>query len=314
MKKFGLLIGLLITTGTVTFGQGAKNVKLNEVMVNNTTNYVDEYGQHPAWIELANTSFSTYDVRGMYLTSDRSVLDPNMSVPERIKKMSIIPSEEDRTLLTARQHLLLFANSSPNSGALHLSLKLDSTKSNWIALYDGNARDIIDSVTIPPLHANTSFARITDGSDTWRISTVDAVTPGISNKVGASSESKVAKVKREDPSGIGLTVLAMGVVFFCLALLYAFFRVFGIVVTYENKLARAKTWKAISETSYKALVIAKDGYSSKGIDKETYVSLIAMALKEYEEDVHDVESNIITITPKNTTWADKSAQMTEFHE
>lgn len=32
------------------------------------------------------------------------------------------------------------------------------------------------------------------------------------------------------------------------------------------------------------------------------MAVIAMALKQYEDDVHDIESNIITIKPHHTNW------------
>lgn len=43
-------------------------------------------------------------------------------------------------------------------------------------------------------------------------------------------------------------------------------------------------------------------WGQKGIDKEIYMAVISLALKEYLEDVHDVESGIITIKPKQTRW------------
>ena len=48
--------------------------------------------------------------------------------------------------------------------------------------------------------------------------------------------------------------------------------------------------------------ILKDGLETKGIDKEIYMAVISLALQEYLEDVHDVESGIITIKPKQTRW------------
>jgi hypothetical protein len=309
MKRFGLVFGAIIAGSISMFGQGAKNIQINEVLTNNTSNYVDEYGRHTAWLELNNIAYSTYDVRGMFLTTDRAVLG-NISVPERIKKMSVIPSGDERTNLTARKHMLLFCNSNPNDGSLHLAIKLDPNKPNWIALYDGNGANLIDSVTVPPLKANCSYARKEDGSVTWVVKAPDAVTPNIENFIQVS-ESKVAKVKKNDPYGLGLTLLAMGVVFFCLALFYAFFRILGVIITYENKVGRVKAIKRISEASHKAVVMAKDGYSGKGIDKEIYMAVIAMAMKEYEEDVHDIESNIITITPHSTNWNAKGMQMTQ---
>ena len=37
-----------------------------------------------------------------------------------------------------------------------------------------------------------------------------------------------------------------------------------------------------------------------------------MALKQYQDDVHDVESGIITIKSKDTDWTDEGSQMTHF--
>jgi hypothetical protein len=92
-----LLSGLLLLNASGVMAQGAKNIRLNEVLTNNTASIVDEFGQREAWIELENSSFTTYNIRGMYLTTDRSVLDPKMSVPDRIKRMSVIPNGDSRT-------------------------------------------------------------------------------------------------------------------------------------------------------------------------------------------------------------------------
>ena len=75
MTQFRLLLSGLLLTSTMTMsGQGAKNIRINEVLTNNTASIVDEYGNREAWIELENTSFTTYNIRGMYFTTDRSVL------------------------------------------------------------------------------------------------------------------------------------------------------------------------------------------------------------------------------------------------
>jgi hypothetical protein len=58
--------------------------------------------------------------------------------------------------------------------------------------------------------------------------------------------------------------------------------------------------------------ILQDGLKTKGIDKEVYIAVISMALKQYQDDVHDVESGIITIKTKNTDWTDEGSQMTHF--
>ena len=53
MNKFGLLCGALMLTGTsAMFGQGARNIVINEVLTNNTANIKDEFGEREAWREL----------------------------------------------------------------------------------------------------------------------------------------------------------------------------------------------------------------------------------------------------------------------
>lgn len=298
--------------GTVlAFGQGARNIKLNEVMTCNKGNLQDEYGRRNAWIELANTSFSTYDVRGMFITTDRRVLDKSLTVAQRTALMSSIPNGDSRTSMSAREHVVFFLNGNKAQGTLHLQAKAESGKPVWIALYDGNGVDLIDSVSVPALAADQSYARVRDGADQWEVKSPGSVTPGIENFVQAN-ETKIAKLKREDPHGIGITVLSMGIVFFCLALLYAFFRILGIFMAHKQALKKAgriqpikaavKTGEKIVETGHKTKVILKDGLQTGGIDKEIYIAVIAMALKQYEDDVHDIESNIITIKPHHTNW------------
>lgn len=311
MKKTVFLLCALLAGTVSMFGQGARNIKINEVLTNNKANLQDEYGNRGAWVELANTAFSTYDVRGMYITTDRRVLDKSLSVPQRTAMMSCIPNGDSRTSMSAREHIVLFLNGNQAQGTLHLSAKAEKDKPLWIALYDGNGIDLIDSVSVPALAADQSFARIKDGATTWEVKSPDCVTPGIENYV-QMSETKIAKIKRDDPYGLGITVLSMGIVFFCLALLYVFFRVLGLFMSHKQALKKAgkiqpikaavKTGEKLAETGHKTKVILKDGLQTGGIDKEIYIAVIAMALKQYEDDVHDIESNVITIKPHHTNW------------
>lgn len=311
MKKSIFLICALSLAVTTALGQGARNIKINEVLTNNANSLQDEYGTRGAWVEVANTAFSTYNLRGMYITTDRRVLDKSLSVPERTAMMSCIPGGDSRTALSAREHLVFFLNGNPAQGTLHINAEAESGEPVWVALYDGNGIDLIDSVSVPALQADFSYARVRDGSDQWEVKNPSSVTPGIENYVQAS-ETKIAKIKREDPHGFGITVLSMGIVFFCLALLYVFFRLLGLFMSHKQALKKAgkiqpikaavKTGEKLAETGHKTKVMLKDGLQTGGIDKEIYIAVIAMALKQYEDDVHDIESNIITIKPHHTNW------------
>jgi len=302
------------------FGQGAKNIVISEVLTNNTASIQDEFGELKAWIEIENTSFTTYNIRGMYLTTDRSVLDQNMSVPERIKLMSIIPNGEAQTNLGGRQHIVFYANSNPAQGKRHLPLKMPQSEPLWIGLYNGNAVELIDSVTIPALNANYSFAR---QGKKWSVKAPQNVTPGTENFI-KTDETKDARLKREDPYGIGITLLAMGIVFTCLTVLFLFFALFGMIMRHmetAKKVANKQPIKPITKTvektaeiGHKTGVILQEGLKTRGIDKEVYMAVIGMALKQYEDDVHDVESGVITIKQKSSSWNDEFLQMTQFHQ
>ena len=322
MNNFKLLLGaLLLTSSQTVLGQGAKNIVISEVLTNNATNIVDEFGQREAWIELENTSFSTYNVRGMFITTDRSVLQ-DMSAPERIKRMSIIPSGEDRTNIGPRQHLVLFANSSPAQGKLHLSVQIPDSAAVWVALYNGNGVELIDSGSVPTLAADQSYAR--QGKN-WVVKSQDQVTPGIEN---AASEGKkltgVDKFKEQDPHGFAMAIMAMGVVFLCLALLWLFFTLFGMLMRHLDTAKRVantqpikpitKTVEATKELAHKTGNVLQEGFDKKGIDMEVYMAVIGMALSQYQDDVHDVESGVITIKSKDTGWDDEYSQMTHWHD
>jgi len=315
-----LLTSLLMAAMLPMFGQGAKNIRLSEVLTNNEGSIVDEFGRREAWIELENTSFSTYNVRGMYLTSDRSVLNKDLSAPERIKLMSIIPNGDERTSLGAQQHLLFFCNSAPAEGKLHLSLSVPASEPVWIALYNGNGVELIDSVSVPALAVDQSYARV---HGTWSVKAAENVTPGIENFIEAS-ETKVEKFKRQDPHGFAMAIMAMGIVFSCLATLWIFFTIFGAVMNHietAKKVANTHPIKPITKTVEKTIEIGhktsnvlQEGFDKRGVDMEVYMAVIGMALRQYEDDVHDVESGIITIKPKETEWDDEYSQMTHLHD
>ena len=345
MKKFGIILSLFVVASLSTWAQGAKSIRITEVMTNNQKSIVDEFGMHKAWVELSNTSFTTYNVRGMFLTTDRRVLDKKMSPEERRKLMCPLPNNEPRTTLAGKKSVIIYDRYiwhedseetcpdcfpkgkghfrwlSEGTGPFQLKLGLvplkeiaDSfhEKNNWIALYDGNAVDLIDSISIPWLAADQSYA-LTSDFKTWKISKADEVTPGYLPQNTGLSKPQI--LKKTDPYGVGIAVLSMGIVFSCLALLFIFFWAFGAYMKHKQRIARAtekhanllyktgkKTIEVTSEISHKTNVMLKDGLTTKGIDKEIYMAVISLALQEYLEDVHDIESGIITIKPKQTRW------------
>ena len=126
---------------------------------------------------------------------------------------------------------------------------------------------------------------------------------------GANSDI-MARLKQDDPHGFGISILCMSVVFLCLALLFVFFKIFGFVADRQKKIAKVQPIKPIIQTGKKieevrqiTKNILQDGLETKGRDKEIYIAVISMALMQYQEDVHDVESGVLTIKEHISSWA-----------
>ena len=73
--------------------------------------------------------------------------------------------------------------------------------------------------------------------------------------------------------------------------------------------------RAPHDQADKAAVMAKQGLETKGVDMKVYMAVIAKALRDYEEDVHDVESNVLTYhTEEHSEWNAKGYTMREWPE
>jgi len=304
MKKFNL--GLLFTLVMITFAFPSfaqKQLYINEVMVTNTNCVEDNYGNHNPWIEIYNASFSTVNIRSYYITTDRRVLDKELSVPERAKMMYQIPKGNPQTVMPPRQHLILWADGRTELGDFHLNFALDSAKSNWIGLYDGNGFTLVDSVTIPVLPANCSFGMTHDGvvKEGWTVFGQDGtfVSPAANNK-NINTESKIEKFKAKDRYGFGMAVVAMLVVFCALILLYIAFKIEGNIGV---KLTKRNAMKAHGITDEKV------ADQQLGDNTGDVICAIGLALHEYQDETHDVESEILTINRVKRNYSPWSSKI-----
>ena len=328
MKKYVLFTFALLSTAAA-MAQGAHDFKINEVYVSTpaccqqkaaeadsidctaagpVAGYQDEYGETPSWIEIANTSYTTHDIRSCYLTTNRAALNEELSAPERIAMMSLIPKGDARTNLAAKQRIVFFADGKVNRGTLHANFTLTPGQENFIALYDGNGVTLLDSLTVPVLEAGHSYARIYNkvkDAYEWIDASPDQVTPDAPNEIGSNTDDKTAEWKKNDPYGIAMAIIAMGIVFGCLILLFVFFHIFGWVLNRMAKLKRVQGIKQIHEAGEKIVVMAKEGAETKGIEMENYVAAIGLALHEYMGNMHDIESGVLTIEHHASAWENK---------
>ncbi|MBP5382197.1 MAG: lamin tail domain-containing protein, partial [Bacteroidales bacterium] len=69
MKKPVLFISaLLVSLGL--WGQNLSDLIISEAMPGNPASVTDDYGNHPDWIEIFNTSQGTVNFGGCFLTDD----------------------------------------------------------------------------------------------------------------------------------------------------------------------------------------------------------------------------------------------------
>ncbi len=306
MKKYFIIALVALVAGAWSAGaQSRKALKINEVMTVNTDNYVDDYGCRGAWIELFNSAHAPLKIASVYLTTD----------PEN-PTMYPVPLGDIKTNVPKRQHVVFWADGKPTRGTFHTSFVLNPEKENWIGIYDANGITLIDSVTVPVLQANQTWARIEDGIVTvdengkdvsWgiRYNTEDSyVTPG-SNNLIKDGNHKVAMFDEKDPSGGILTIMAMGIVFSALVILCISFIIVSKLFAHINRFRKMKS------QGIDPLEVPR--CERPEIDSGEEIVAIAMALREHLE-AHDAESTILTINKVKKAYSPWSSKIYSMRE
>lgn len=303
MKKinYGIILALTLVLSLFTSCREqstSSKVLLNEIMMVNETNSTDEYGEHCGWVELFVKYYGPIDLAAY---SIKVTVDGQTTT-------YVVPKGDVITQIQPRQHILFWADGYPNRGTLHTSFTFDPSKTTKLELYNSN-KDKIDEVTIPAgtLGPNQAYGRVTDTSTQWEVkdntTTHAYITPGSSNRVN-DTNAKMQKFSEHDSVGIGMTLTAMVVVFSCLILLFFSFKTVGKV---SMKMSKRNAMKAQGITDEKE---AED----KNLDQipaEVY-AVIGLALHEMQNDVHDIENMVLTMTEEKHTespWSSKSLLM-----
>ncbi len=264
MKNLGKTIALAALVALAVpaaSAQGRKSLRINEVMVDNRSSIVDDFGNRSAWIELHNPTAAAVDISSVYLTDD----------PSNPTKY-FVPRGDSATKIGKGQQVLFWADGEPNHGTFHLNFTLTPGQDNFIAIYDADGINLIDSVTVPAsLAAGCSYARTPDGRDTWQVrddsSEAAAVTPGGLNVIKGPN-TKIATFEKMDQHGFAMAAMAMGIVFGALLVLCVCF------ILIRNLSRRSAKASAAGATLTPAPQPAVDA------DAEV-AAVIALALNQY---------------------------------
>jgi hypothetical protein len=162
MLSILLLVSIPFGIGQTSIPEG---LVINEVMANNDTAVPGPDGDYPDWIELYNGGTESVDLGGMYLTG-------NLANPDAWQ----FPSG---TIIEPDNFLVVWADNSPDRGALHTSFGLNASgEAVGLFAVDGETR--IDSITFGPQDDDVSFGRLPDGGASWNHLTP---TPGLPNQL-----------------------------------------------------------------------------------------------------------------------------------
>lgn len=301
-RRIGILLSLAMMLGLASCGEKEVNSKLvlNEVLIENTDNFQDDYGLQSAWIEVFNKSYTSADLAGYQLKMSNQAGDT---------ATYFIPKGDVLTMVKPRQHALFWADGQPNRGTFHTNFVMDGTTATWVGLYD-SGKKLVDQVTIPAntLQANQSYARVSDASAEWEVkgATDDKyVTPSTNNKT-LSGNAKMEKFQSHDSAGVGMSITAMSVVFFGLILLYICFRGIGklAIMLRRRNAMEAKDIKCEEEAKEKKL----------GEAPGEVIAAISLAMHEVQNDVHDVEDTVLTITRVKRTYSPWSSKIYTLRE
>lgn len=278
---------------------------INEVLVINESNFQDDYGQHNAWVEIFNKSYGSADLAGWYLECRNGQAEP-------VKYF--IPKGDVLTLVKPRQHTLFWADGEPRRGTFHTNFRLDPSQEICLRLYD-SGRKLMDEVYVPAgrLAANQSWARVSDASPEWEVkddSEHSYVTPSTNNKT-MDSNAKMEKFAEHDSVGVGMAISAMSVVFCGLLLLFIAFKIVGIISIKLHDHNYHKAKDIVVEKHHQQEMKEKQAAAEKAACQapdEVYAA-IAMALHEMNANVHDRESQVLTIRRRVSAWGSKFLNM-----
>lgn len=301
-NRIGIFLSLLLLIGFTSCTEQKSNSKLviNEVLVDNQTNFQDDYGVHSGWIEIFNKAYGTADLAGCLLKVSSQ---PGDTVTYFIPKGDVLTS------IKPRQHTLFWADGNPRRGTFHTNFVLSKTNANWIGLYD-SGKKLLDQVVVPAgiLAANQSYARVGDASAEWEVKGASAdkyVTPSTNNQT-IESNPKMDKFEQHDPVGIGMAISAMSVVFLGLILLYICFKLIGKAAI---KLRKRNAMIAHNITDKQEAKEKKLGEAPGEV-----IAAISMALHEAQGADHDVEETILTISRVKRSYSPWSSKIYTLRE
>lgn len=296
MKKINLrkivFFAIAFLASTTLSAQGIMDLRINEVLINNTSGIVNGEGTRSGWVELRNSGYSTVDLGGCTL----------VEVTPQGRNSHTFPKGLSSTVFPSQNYTIVYLGANTVTPfTAHFNLQ-DATA---LLIYDASGKILIDSVS---LHPSTAMADVSLGRafyDKNKRANRDAdrnfetrdcnlvatagLTPGNSN-FPVPTESRSEAFRRIDFTGGGMSVIAMSVVFLALLCLFLVFQQVGNAM---QRMARKKDEKAAGVASSTGDTTSKPIVSNEPSGE--MLAAIAYAIKLYNDELNESETRVITI-------------------
>lgn len=159
-------------------------VLFNEIVASNNK-IEDEFGEKDDYIELYNPGDENVNIAGWYLTD----------TPSNLTLVQIPTSDSTKTVIPAKGRLIIWADSQPVQGVLHVGFNLSKDGETIILSRTNPYEQLVemDKVSFPALEQNMSYSRMPDGSDNWKIQppTFNAPNYAIDKEPGAITINEI---------------------------------------------------------------------------------------------------------------------------
>ncbi len=165
-----LLLTVILTIFSLSLNA---QVVINEWMASNESFLADDFGEFDDWIELHNTSGSSFDLSEHYLTDDENDLT----------KWQIPANSGSEVIIPANGYLILWADNDGGQGPTHLEFKL-SGGGESVLIVGPDGSTIIDQVGFPAQGSDVSYGRFPDANPNLEF--FPTPTPGSTNISGGS--------------------------------------------------------------------------------------------------------------------------------
>lgn len=289
-RKLLLTVMLVAVAASSALAQSRKALRINEVMVQNESSIVDDYGEHHGWIELFNSNFAPLEISSVFITNDSTQ-----------PKKYPVPLGDVNTRIAKRQHVVFFTDGQPDKGTFHTNFVLEPGKDNWIGVYDADGVTLIDEVIVPAaLAADNSYARTVDGDGEWAVRDGGAayITPSSANVI-RDTNNKIEEFAERDANGFGMTIMAMCIVFSALLILCLCFYGIGKIGASVSRLNKMRAHGVEKHEVEKGAVVHDSGEE---------IAAIVMALYDHL-NAHDTENTVLTINKVKRAYSPWSSKI-----